>query len=34
MAKIKEIVADYWDKKIKISVPEDTVLPVVPEPPS
>ena len=29
----KEVIADYWDKKIKISVPDDTVLPVVPEPP-
>lgn len=29
----KEIVADYWDKKIKIDVPEQTVVPVVPAPP-
>ncbi|MGA3173544.1 MAG: lactate racemase domain-containing protein [Syntrophorhabdales bacterium] len=28
----KEIIADYWDKKITISVPKDTVVPVVPPP--
>ncbi len=33
MAKTKEIIADYWDKKIPISVPEGTVVPVVPDPP-
>ncbi len=33
MAKTKEITADYWDKKIPITVPEDTVVPVVPDPP-
>ena len=33
MGKNKEITADYWDKKISISVPEDTVIPVVPDPP-
>jgi len=30
MTKIKEITSDYWDKKIQISVPENTVVPVVP----
>ncbi len=29
----KEVIADYWDKKIKVSVPDDTILPIVPEPP-
>jgi hypothetical protein len=33
MTKNKEITADYWDKKIQISVPENTVVPVVPSPP-
>ena len=33
MAQNKEITADYWDKKISISVPEDAVVPVVPDPP-
>ena len=33
MAKKKEILADYWDKQISISVPEETVVPVVPDPP-
>ena len=33
MTKNKEITADYWDKKIQISVPENTVVPVVPPPP-
>ena len=33
MAKTKEIIADYWDKKIPISVPEGTIIPVVPDPP-
>ncbi len=28
----KEIIADYWDKKITISVPKNTVVPVVPPP--
>lgn len=32
MARTKEIMADYWDKKIPISVPEGTVIPVVPDP--
>ena len=30
MARTKDLVADYWDKKIKITVPEETVTPVVP----
>jgi nickel-dependent lactate racemase len=33
MTKNKEITADYWDKKIQISVPENTIMPVVPPPP-
>jgi nickel-dependent lactate racemase len=33
MTKTKEIIADYWDKKISISVPENTILPIVPDPP-
>ena len=33
MAKTKEIIADYWDKKIPISVPDGTIIPVVPDPP-
>jgi hypothetical protein len=33
MTKNKEITADYWDKKIQISVSENTVVPVVPPPP-
>ncbi len=33
MANNKDITADYWDKKITISVPENTVVPVVPDPP-
>ena len=32
MSDRKEIVADYWDKKITISVPQQTVVPVVPPP--
>jgi nickel-dependent lactate racemase len=30
MTRTKELLTDYWDKKIKITVPEDTVVPVVP----
>jgi len=30
---IKELQADYWDKKINIEVPEETVAPLVPDPP-
>jgi nickel-dependent lactate racemase len=30
MSGTKEITADYWDKKIKISVPTDTIQPTVP----
>ena len=33
MAKKKEILVDYWDKKIPICVPEDTVVAEVPYPP-
>jgi nickel-dependent lactate racemase len=33
MAKKKEILVDYWDKKVTVSVPEETVVPVLPDPP-
>lgn len=33
MTKMKEIMVDYWDKAIPISVPENTIIPNVPEPP-
>ena len=33
MSKNKEMIADYWDQKITIAVPEQTVVPVVPPPP-
>jgi hypothetical protein len=29
MTKTREIITDYWDKKIQISVPENTVVSVV-----
>ena len=31
--KQKSIQADYWDKKIEISVPEDTIIGEIPAPP-
>ena len=30
---MKELQADYWDKKIEIEVPEETIAPLFPDPP-